>query len=98
MHRLSRDSEDTTLFPWSKGRPWPGAVAVMAAGTALLAGWLTDHKSAVFVIVASYFAQGPHYAAGCSLMVLAGGGLQIAVFSVFYLLRPEPHEPGASSA
>lgn len=174
MHPFLTISEDTTLFPWSKRTPWPGVVAVLAVWIALLAGWLTDHKSAgaiaagsaftvgfavfhealesvlltmmvstlgiasatlagslaapwttlvlavvfvaavnygllaglgptegwigqqsgVFVIVASYFAQGPHYAVGRTLMVLAGGGLQIAVFSLFYLLKPKRREPG----
>ena len=174
MHPLFTISEDTTLFPWSKRTPWPGVVAVIAVGIALLVGWLTDHKSAgaiaagaaftvgfavfhealasvllsmtvttlglasatlagslaapwtavvlmvifvaavnygllaglgptegwigqqsaVFVIVASYFAHGPRYAAGRAEMVLAGGGLQILVFSLFYLLKREPREPG----
>ena len=174
MHPLLAISEDTTLFPWANRTPWPGVVAVLAVGIALLVGWLTGHKSAgaiaagaaftvgfavfhealasvllsmmvttlglasatlagslaapwtwfvlvvtfvaavnygllaglgptegwigqqsaVFVIVASYFAQGPRYAAGRALMVLAGGGLQIAVFSLFYLLQPKHREPG----
>ena len=46
MHPLFNISEDTTLFPWSKRTPWPGVVAVLAVGIALLVGWLTGHKSA----------------------------------------------------
>jgi hypothetical protein len=174
MHPLLTISEDTTLFPWANRTPWPGVVAVIAVGTALLVGWMTGHTSAgaiaagsaftvgfavfhealasvllsmmvttlglasatlagslaapwtpvvlvvvfvaavnygllaglgptegwigqqcaVFVIVASYFAQGPRYAVGRAEMVLAGGGLQILVFSVFYLLKRKPREPG----
>jgi hypothetical protein len=172
MHRLFNISEDTTLFPWANRTPWPGVIAVIAVGIALLVGWLTGHQSAgaiaagsaftvgfavfhealasvllsmtvttlgiasatlagslgapwtpvvlavvfvaavnygllaglgptegwigqqsaVFVIVASYFTQGPHYAVGRTLMVLAGGALQIGVFSLYYLLRREPRE------
>lgn len=54
-------------------------------------GWI-GQQSGVFAIVASYFANGPHYAAGRAEMVLAGGGLQIFVFLMFYLLRPKPRE------
>ncbi len=53
--------------------------------------WI-GQQSGVFVIVASYFENGPHYAAGRTAMVLAGGGLQILVFLIFYLLRPKPQE------
>jgi hypothetical protein len=65
----------------------------LLAGLGPTEGWI-GQQSAVFVIVASYFAQGPHYAVGRTLMVLAGGALQIAVFSLFYLLKPKPREPG----
>lgn len=65
----------------------------LLAGLGPTEGWI-GQQSGVFVIVASYFAQGPHYAVGRALMVLAGGGLQIAVFSIFYLLRPKRREPG----
>ena len=66
----------------------------LLAGLGPTEGWI-GQQSGVFVIVASYFAQGPHYAVGRTLMVLAGGGLQIAVFSLFYLLKPKQREPGA---
>jgi hypothetical protein len=65
----------------------------LLAGLGPTEGWI-GQQSGVFVIVASYFAQGPHYAVGRTLMVLAGGGLQIAVFSLFYVLRAKPREPG----
>jgi hypothetical protein len=88
----------------SLAAPWTTVVLavtfVAAVNYGLLAelgpteGWI-GQQSGVFVIVASYFAQGPHYAVGRTLMVLAGGGLQIVVFFVFYLLRPKPREAGA---
>jgi len=65
----------------------------LLAGLGPTEGWI-GQQSGVFVIVASYFAQGPHYAVGRTLMVLAGGGLQIAVFSLYYLLRPNRRAPG----
>jgi uncharacterized membrane protein YccC len=55
--------------------------------------WI-GQQSGVFAIVASYFANGPHYALGRTEMVLAGGGVQILVFLIFYLLRPKRHEAG----
>jgi MFS family permease len=55
-------------------------------------GWI-GQQSAVFAIVASYFAQGPHYAVGRTGMVLAGGALQILVFWIFCLLRPKQRQP-----
>lgn len=65
----------------------------LLAGLGPTEGWI-GQQSAVFVIVASYFAQGPRFALGRAGMVLAGSGLQIAVFSLFYLLQPKPREPG----
>jgi len=56
-------------------------------------GWI-GQQSGVFAIIASYFANGPHYALGRTEMVLAGGALQILVFWIFYLLRPKRREPG----
>ena len=42
----------------------------LLAGLGPTEGWI-GQQSGVFVIVASYFAQGPHYAVGRTLMVLA---------------------------
>lgn len=86
----------------SLGAPWTLLVlfiAFMAAvNYGLLAslgpteGWI-GQQSGVFVVVASYFPGGPHYAVGRTLMVLAGGALQIMVFAGFYLLRPKSGQP-----
>ncbi len=79
----------------SMAAPWTivvlALVFVAAVNYGLLAGlgptegWI-GQQSAVFVIVASYFANGPHYALGRTGMVFAGGGLQIVVFWLFYML------------
>lgn len=88
----------------SLAAPWTSAVLlvvfVAAVNYGLLAeigpteGWI-GQQSGVFAIVASYFTQGPHYAVGRTAMVLAGGGLQMLVFWIFYLLRPKQLDPGA---
>ncbi len=85
----------------SFGAPWTAlallVVFVAAVNYGLLAelgpteGWI-GQQSGVFVIVASYFANGPHYALGRTGMVLAGGGLQIVVFWIYYLIRPKARE------
>ena len=88
----------------SLAAPWSDLVLLVAFVAAVNYGLLAElgptegwigQQCAVFAIVAGYFAQGPHYAAGRAGMVLAGGGLQILVFWTFYLLRPKHREPGA---
>lgn len=171
MQRLTKISEDTTAFPWSKRTPGSGLLAAIAMGLALLLGWLTGHtsagaiaagsaftvgfavfhealastllsmalttvaiasatlagslgaestavtlllvvvaavnygllaglgptegwigqQSAVFLVVASYFANGPKYALGRAGMVMAGGGLQMLVFAAAYVVRRKEH-------
>jgi hypothetical protein len=81
----------------SLGAPWTPVVLlvvlVVAVNYGLLGelgpteGWV-GQQSGVFAIVASYFANGPHYAVGRAAMVLAGGALQIGVFSLYFWLRP----------
>jgi hypothetical protein len=51
-----------------------------------IAGWM-GMQCATFVIVASYFPLGLHYAVGRTSMVLAGGALQMLVFTGFHFLR-----------
>ena len=88
----------------SLAAPWSDLVLLVAFVAAVNYGLLAElgptegwigQQSAVFAIVASYFANGPHYAIGRAEMVLAGGGLQILVFWIFYLVRPKQREPGA---
>ena len=50
------------------------------------ASWI-GQQSAVFVIVASYFPRGVHYAIGRMAMVLAGGALQMVVFAIGRVIR-----------
>lgn len=89
----------------SLAAPWSDLVLLVALVAAVNYGLLAElgptegwigQQSAVFAIVASYFANGPHYALGRAGMVLAGGALQILVFCAFYLLRPKPREPKVS--
>lgn len=87
----------------SVAAPWTivvlAVVFVAAVNYGLLAGigptegWI-GQQSAVFVIVASYFANGPRFALGRTGMVLAGGALQIVVFWLFYMLRPKGRQSG----
>lgn len=86
----------------SVAAPWTvvvlAVVFVAAVNYGLLAGlgptegWI-GQQSAVFAIVASYFANGPHFALGRTGMVLAGGGLQVVVFWLFYMLRRKARTP-----
>ncbi|HTV07928.1 MAG TPA: FUSC family protein [Candidatus Aquilonibacter sp.] len=88
----------------SLGAPWTPLVLfiafVVAVNYGLLAslgpteGWI-GQQSGVFVVVASYFVNGPRYALGRTMMVLAGGALQILVFTIFYLLRRKSREPSS---
>jgi hypothetical protein len=87
----------------SLAAPWTPLVLLVAFVAAVnygllgelgpTAGWI-GQQSAVFAIIASYFARGPHYALARTAMVLLGGSLQIFVFWVFYELRPRKHKPG----
>jgi hypothetical protein len=89
----------------SLGAPWTAVALLVAfvvavnygllAGLGPTEGWI-GQQSGVFAIIASYFANGPHYAVGRTLMVMAGGGLQIVVFSIYSLLRHRRPEPGTA--
>jgi hypothetical protein len=80
----------------SLAAPWTLVILALAfiaainygllAGLGPTEGWI-GQQCAVFVVVASYFSDGPKYAVGRTLMVLAGGGLQILVFSAVNLLQ-----------
>ena len=51
------------------------------AGLGNTTGWI-GQQCGVFVVISSYFANGVHYALGRTSMVLAGGVLQMVVYSV----------------
>lgn len=63
----------------------------LLAGIGLTSGWI-GQQCGVFVVVSSYFAQGPRYAVGRSGMVLLGGGLQMIAYAIWDRVRH--HEPG----
>jgi Fusaric acid resistance protein-like len=83
---------------------WTWAVLLLAVVAAInyallsdlsaTAGWI-GQQCAVYVVVASYFSQGLHYAVGRTSMVLAGGALQMLVFTVFHFLRHRAAEADA---
>lgn len=58
----------------------------LLSGLDALAGWI-GQQCAVFVVVASYFSNGVHYAVGRSAMVLLGGLLQMLVYATSYRVR-----------
>jgi len=86
----------TGTLAGSLGAEWTPVVLLLAliaavnygllSGINATAGWV-GQQSAVFVIVASYFPMGPHYALGRTGMVLAGGALQMLVFTLFQVVR-----------
>ncbi len=51
--------------------------------------WI-GQQCAVFVVVASYFPKGVHYAVGRTEMVLAGGALQMIFYAGFHPSRGKP--------
>ncbi len=88
----------------SLGAQWTPVVlllCVMAAlnygllsGLGALAGWI-GQQCAVFVVISSYFANGVHYAVGRSAMVLLGGALQMAIYTISHFVHraSRPHPP-----
>jgi hypothetical protein len=56
----------------------------LLSGLSAVAGWI-GMQIATYVIVASYFPNGLHYAIGRTEMVLAGGGLQMLLFALYHL-------------
>ncbi len=51
------------------------------------AGWM-GMQAATYVIITSYFPHGLQYAVGRTAMVVAGGVLQMLVFTCFHLVNP----------
>lgn len=66
----------------------------LLSGLGPTAGWM-GQQCAVFVIVASFFPHGLRDAAGRTAMVLAGGALQMLVFTGFFLIRHRAREAAA---
>jgi hypothetical protein len=67
----------------------------LLSGISPTAGWV-GQQAATYVIVAAYFPKGPHYAVGRAEMVLAGGALQMAVFTGFYVMGHRRNKPAAA--
>jgi hypothetical protein len=80
----------------SLGAGWTWAVLLLAliaainygllSGLSANAGWI-GQQAATFVIISSDFPRGLHYAIGRTAMVLAGGALQMLVFTTVYFIR-----------
>ncbi|SEG43846.1 Fusaric acid resistance protein-like [Bryocella elongata] len=51
------------------------------------AGWMAQ-QCAVYVIIATYFPNGLHFALGRSSMILLGGTIQMAVTAIFRIFAP----------
>jgi hypothetical protein len=78
----------------SLGAEVPALVLLLALIAAVNYGLLAElgptsswigQQSAVFVVVASYFPRGLHYAVGRAEMVLLGGALQMLAYTAFHL-------------
>jgi len=96
---LATLSMATATFAGSLSAQWTLAVMLVVAiaglnygilsGLGISAGWI-GQQSAVYLVIATYFPNGPRLAAGRSSMVLLGGLLQIVIHLAFRL-RPLPH-------
>ena len=80
----------------SLGAGWTPVVLVLCALAALNYGLLASldptaswigQQCGVYVVISSYFANGVHYAIGRTAMVLAGGALQMLLFTGFRFLH-----------
>ena len=86
----------TATFAGSLSANWTLAVLITVAVAGLNygllsalgvnAGWIAQ-QSAVYLVIATYFPNGPRYAAGRSGMLLLGGALQIAVHASVHAAR-----------
>jgi hypothetical protein len=92
-----------TLFgSLAAGHTWIVLLVVLVAavnyglisGLGPTASWVAQ-QAATYVIVASYFPRGLHYAVGRTAMALAGGALQMLVFTAFHFLRHRATEAAA---
>ena len=55
-------------------------------GISAAGGWI-GQQCAVFVVIASAFSRGRHYAVGRASMVMLGGAMQMVMFAFFFLLE-----------
>ena len=85
----------------SLGAQWTPLVLLLCVLAALNYGLLTGldptaswigQQCGVYVVISSYFTQGIHYALGRTAMVLAGGALQMLLFSAFRLLHRQTED------
>lgn len=84
----------------SLGAQWTPVVLVLCAVAALNYGVLASldqtaswigQQCGVYVVIASYFANGVHYAVGRTGMVLLGGALQMVLYTGFRFLHRYSH-------
>ena len=90
----------TATFAGSLSAQWTPAVLIVVAiaalnygllsGLGVNAGWVAQ-QSAVYLVIATYFPNGPKYAAGRGAMLLLGGLLQMAVHAVIRIRRHVSH-------
>ena len=86
----------TATFAGSLSALWTVAVLIVVgvaglnygllSGLGNSAGWV-GQQSAVYLVIATYFPNGPRYALGRSVMLLLGGALQIAIHAGFRARR-----------
>ena len=88
----------------SLGADWTSAVLLLVviasinygllSGISANAGWI-GQQCATYVIVASYFPRGVHFAVGRTGMVLLGGGMQMLTYALTDLFQHRNAEPPA---
>lgn len=90
----------TATFAGSLSAEWTSAVLVTVAlaglnygllsGLGASAGWIAQ-QSAVYLVIATYFPNGPKLAAGRAAMIVLGGSLQILVHILFRVRISRSH-------
>jgi hypothetical protein len=90
----------TATFAGSLSAQWTIAVMIVVAiaglnygllsGLGVSAGWI-GQQSAVYLVIATYFPNGPRLAFGRSLMIVLGGALQVVIHLAFRRRALPPH-------
>lgn len=90
----------TATFAGSLSAEWTSAVLVTVAiaglnygllsGLGVSAGWIAQ-QSAVYLVIATYFPNGPRLAAGRGAMILLGGTIQILIHVLFRVRISKSH-------